>query len=377
MDNVRRFKKGDFVFKEGDPSQIIYIVQSGRLSLCVDRGGKRIEVTHLSTSQIFGEQALFSNAKQAFTVEAQQETKVMEVPAELLKAQFEKSPPGIKLLVKSLVDEIRQSRQSLRAMKIETEKSPCPQVSIPRIFSLLNLVARHTGKNSPDNPKQYVVDWNTLKLYTSRMFAESPQRMRGFMDLLHKLGRAQLTIEKNEEGEEELKSVLIYDIQFIEDFAEFYQYNLYKGGKAEIIYVDPLAFKVAKALALMSTDLQPDFRGAVGIEYDLLLGELKKKFRIELKSTHLDLLEKKGLMVKRSSHDKGITLQFEKAEFQKISGFWSVISEIDKWNEKGFVDLNEKEDAGEADTGAHCPQCDGSIQDVHKFCPSCGFKLAA
>lgn len=377
MDNVKRFKKGEVIFKEGEPSKFIYIIQSGKLALTVDRGGKKLEVTQLGTSQVIGEQALFSNAKQAFTAEALQETKVMEVPVELLKGQFEKTPPGMKLLVKSLVDETRQSRQALRSLKMETEKSPCPQISIPRIFSLLNLVARHTGKATEEKPQEIEVDWGVLKLYTARLFAESPQRMRSLMDLLSKLGHATLKIAKNEDGEEELQKILVHDIQFIEAFAEFYQYNLYKGGKAEVIYVDPLALKVSKVLVLMAVDLEVDHRGAVTLEYDHLLAELKQKYRLELKATHLDLLEKKGLFVKRVSKDEGVFLQYDKAEFQSITSFWAVIHEIDKWNEKGFVDLQEPEESQSAEATSQCPQCSGGIQEEHKFCPNCGFKLAA
>lgn len=142
MDNSKRFKKGEIVFKEGDPSDVVYIIQSG----CLDRGGKKFEVTQLAAMQLAGEQSLNSNAKQAFTAEALQETKVLEIPADVLKLQLEKATPGIKLVVKSLVEETRQTRQLLRTVKSENEKSPCPQISIPRIFSLLNLVARHTGK---------------------------------------------------------------------------------------------------------------------------------------------------------------------------------------------------------------------------------------
>ncbi len=376
MDNTKRFKKGEFIFKEGDSAQFIYVIQSGRLALTVDRGGKRFEVTQLGPSQVIGEQALFSNAKQMFTAEALQETKVMEVPAELLKAQFEKTPPGMKLLVKSLVDETRQSRQTLRSVKIETEKSPCPQISLPRIFSLLNLVARHTGKPNPDKKNEYEVDWGVLKLYTARLFAESPQRMRSLLDLLTKIGHLTLKVEKNEEGEEELKKAVVHNIQFIEDFADFYQYNLYKGGKAEIIYVDPLAYKVAKALVLMAAGAEVNHKGAVSLVYDNVLAELKKKFKIELKATHLDLLEKKGLFVARASRDSGVFLQYDKAEFERIVGFWSVIHEVDKWNEKGQVDMVDPEEASDSD-GTSCPQCEAGIQEQHKFCPSCGFKLAA
>lgn len=376
MDNQKRFKKGEIVFKEGDPSQFIYIIQSGRLALNVDRGGKKFEVTQLGPSQVIGEQALFSSAKQMFTAEALQETKVMEVPADLLKAQFEKTPPGMKLLVKSLVDETRQSRQALRSLKMETEKSPCPQISIPRIFSLLNLVARHTGKVQED-PKAIEVDWGVLKLYTARLFAESPQRMRSLLDLLSKLGHVELKISKNEDGVEELQKALVHNIQFIEEFAEFYQYNLYKGVKAEVIYVDPLAFKVAKAFVTMGKDLEVNHKGAVSLEYDALIAEMKKAYRLDLKSTHLDLLEKKGLLVARKSKETGVFLEFDKVEFERIAGFWAVIHEVDKWNEKGLVDMNEKDESQADDSGTQCLQCNGSIQDEHKFCPHCGFKLAA
>lgn len=377
MDNQKRFKKGEIVFKEGDPSQCIYIIQSGRLALNVDRGGKKFEVTQLGPSQVIGEQALFSSAKQAFTAEALQETRLMEVPVELLKAQFEKTPPGMKLLVKSLVDETRQSRSALRSLKIETEKSPCPQISIPRIFSLLNLVARHTGKPIEDKPGAIEVDWGVLKLYTARLFAESPQRMRSLLDLLKKLEMVDLKIAKNEDDIEELQKALVHDIQFIEEFAEFYQYNLYKGSKAEVIYVDPLAFKVAKAFTVLGKDLEVNHKGAVSLEYDALIAELKKSYRIDLKGTHLDLLEKKGLLVARRSKDEGVFLEFDKVEFERISRFWAIIHEVDKWNEKGFVDLNEKEEGEAGPAGAACIQCNGVILEEHKFCPHCGFKLAA
>lgn len=378
MDNGKRFKKGEIVFKEGDPSDVVYIVQSGRLLLSVDRGGKRFEVTQLGPMQIAGEQGLNSNAKQTYTAEAMQETKVLEIPVDVLKTQVEKATPGIKLLVKSLTEEIRQTRQTLKTVKAETEKSPCPQISIPRIFSLLNLVARHTGKAHPERKSEIEVDWTVLKLYTARLFAESPQRMRSLMDLLMKVGQAELKITKNEEGEEELSKIVVKNIQFIEDFAEFYQYNLYKGTKAEVIYVDPLALKVAKALSNLAEKLEVNHKGAVSLEYDAALAELKKNFRIDLKNTHLDVLEKKGLFVQRTSKPKGdgIVLQFDKAEFAKIVGFWSVILEVDKWNEKGSVELTEAPEAS-ADGGTGCPQCAANILPEHKFCPGCGFKLAA
>lgn len=376
METNKRLKKGEILFRENEPIQMIYVVQSGKLSLGVERGGKRLEILSAGVSQVLGEQALFSNARHMFTAEATQETKLMEVPVEMVKAQINSATAGVKLLLKSMVDETKQIRQLVRSFKMESDKSPCPQPSIPRIFALLNLVARHTGKTIPEKPGELLVDWGVLKLYTTRMFAESPQRMRSLLDLLKKLGLAELKIEKTEEGEEELAKATLFNIQAVEDFAEFYQYNLYKGSYSEAIHVDTLALRVAKAMVALSDGQEVDRKGAVTLIWDQVLEDMKKKFRIDLKNTHLDALEKKGLFVKRQSRDNAsAVIMFDRNEFLKMSTYWAFIHEIDKWNEKGFVDLNEKENPGPDASGEGCPQCHGAIDSSHKFCPHCGHKL--
>jgi hypothetical protein len=378
VDNLKRFKKGEFLFKENDPISMMFVVQSGKVTLSVERSGKRLEIMSAGANQVLGEQALFSNARHMFTAEALQEVRVMEVPVETMKDQVTKASPGIKLFLKSMVDEAKQVRTLLRSLKMETDKAPCPLPTIPRIFSILNLTARHTGKANPEKPGEIMVDWGVLKLYTTRMFAESPNRMKSLLDLLKKLNYCELQFQKSEEGEEELSKAILFNIQAIEDFAEFYQYNLYKGTHSEVIHVDTLALKVAKALAAMSEGLEPDRRNAVSLVWDQVLDDMKKKFFIDLKNTHLDALERKGLFIKRVQREKEPTvLQFDRTEFVKMSTFWAIIHEIDKWNEKGFVDLNEKEAQGAVGGEGGCPQCKGAIDSSHKFCPHCGAKVAA
>lgn len=390
LEKGKRYKKGEYLFKEGDLTDRLFIIEKGRVSLTVERNGKKTEILSLAKTQILGEQSIFSNARQGFNAEATQECMIMEVPVDLIKSQFANSPPGVKLIMKSLVDEVKQGRQTLRSVKMSQDSSPCPQVSIPRVFCILNLVARHTGKvlelaadpatdgSSTEKIKKHKVDFGTIKLYTTRMFAESPQRIRCLVELLSKLKYLTMHFMKNEEGEEELDHVVIDDLQGIEDFAEFYQYNLYKGGKSEVIYLDPLAFKVAKAFVILSANVEVDRKGVVRLDYDEVLQKLKSDFKIELKATHLDALEKKGLFVQRVPQgDTKTEIRFDKAEFQKISKYWQVIREIDKWNEKGYIDMNDLDDAQEASATAGCPQCQGEVKAEHKFCPHCGFKLAA
>lgn len=378
MDNSKRLKKGEILFRENEAIQMIYVIQSGKLSLGIERGGKRLEIMTAGANQILGEQGLFSAARHMFTAEATQEVRLLEVPLETMKEQLKSATPGVKLLMKSMVDEAKVVRNMLRSLKMETDKAPCPQPAIPRIFSILNLVARHTGKPNKEKPGEIEVDWAILKINTTRMFAESPVRMRSLLDLLKKLGYAELTFIKTEEGDEELNKAIIFDIQAIEDFAEFYQYNLYKGGYSEVIHVDKLALKAAKIFAALSEGLEPDRKGAVSLEWEKMLEAAKTTYGFEIKGTHLDVLEKKGLFVKRQSRENAPTvIMFDRNEFVKMVIFWAMIHEIDKWNDKGFVDMNEKEEKARTGGAAGCPQCQGVIDNTHKFCPHCGFKLEA
>lgn len=395
LDNGKRYKKGEYLFQEGDLTKMLYIIERGRVALTVERNGKKIELATMTKSQILGEQSIFSNARQSFNAEAIQECQIMEVPVDLIKSQFANSPPGVKLIMKSLVDEVRAARQMLRSIKMSQDSSPCPQVSIPRIFCILNLVTRHTGRLleavSPEVPEggpaevseqapiqRYKVDFGTIKLYTSRMFAESPQRMKNLVDLLQKLDYLETHYMKNDDGDEELDHVVIKDLQAIEDFSEFYQYNLYKGGKSEVIYVDMLAFKVANALVEMSKDLEVGHKGAVSLDYDEVLQKMKDSYKMELKATHLDILEKKGLFVQRVPNgDSKTDLKFDKVEFQTINSWWKIIHEIDKWNTTGSVDVNERESLYDDVAKSGCPGCKGEVLDDHKFCPHCGYKMTA
>ena len=196
--------------------------------------------------QVLGEQSVISNGRHLMGAEALQETKIAEIPAETLKPLYEKSPATFKLFVRGLLEESKQARIQLRTMRMETDKSPCPQMQIPRIFTLAHLLPRHIGKKDSAKPDEIQVSWMAIKQYANRFFGEPPVRLRSLMDLLKKIGKATFEVKVNEEEEEELTGLTITGVQALEDFAEFYQYHLFKGQHSEAIYVDPLALKIAK-----------------------------------------------------------------------------------------------------------------------------------
>jgi CRP-like cAMP-binding protein len=63
---MRSFKAGEIVFKEGDPAQELYVIQSGRVGIQL---GNRLLDT-LDANTIFGEMALIDDAPRSATAVA-------------------------------------------------------------------------------------------------------------------------------------------------------------------------------------------------------------------------------------------------------------------------------------------------------------------
>ena len=72
---ARDFKAGDVIFRQGDPAQELFIVQSGEVEI---RLGNRVLET-LPQYSIFGEMALIDNASRSATAIAASHAKLVPV----------------------------------------------------------------------------------------------------------------------------------------------------------------------------------------------------------------------------------------------------------------------------------------------------------
>lgn len=210
------------------------------------------------------------------------------------------------------------------------------------------------------------------------MFFETHQRMQSFCELLEKLGYLTCIYQKNEDtGQDDLADIRLHEIESIEMFGEFYQHNFFKPGRSEVIHIDKFAYQLARALVEVSKSAEPDNRGFVSLEYQKVIAEIKEHFGLEVKESHIQVLEKKGLFVKRTPIGEKVHIQFDKSEFSQIYKYWQIINEIDHWNEKRLVDRKTDYNAITKEAPKNnCPSCKAEVAMDANFCPHCGHKLA-
>jgi CRP-like cAMP-binding protein len=379
MSQLKLFKKGEFLFREGDKIPQVYLISSGLVSVCVQREKQNIELYRIGTGQVIGEDALTPNAPSPFAYVALNETKVLEAPIDMIKQQVESSSQLVKLFIKGVVEKNRSTSNELKAIKMESDSAPCAPDHVAKVFGVIYHTANRVGVKK-DN--KVTVPWQAFKKYAQRVFLESPVRLEQAMYLLTKLKLAEKQMEKSETdptAPEELAAFHLLDLSTVEQFFDYYQNYHYKPGYANFLKYDDKCMLTAQALLKVAENEKVDHKGAVNLSFKPTMDKMKEIFGASFNIDAIDRLQQKGLFVKRQSSEKGGTISFLKADFDVTIKAWRVLKEIDKWNELGYVDMSEpKPQAKGADqvvATISCPSCKAEVAENQKFCGECGHKM--
>lgn len=380
MSNIKIVAKGEYLFKEGDKVTSVILIQSGALQLCMIRPKKNIEIATLGAGQILGEQAI-SQGTYGFSAIATVETKVVEVPAELFRQQVENSGQVIKVVMKSLSDRLKVALTDVKTAKMEKDPAPCPEDQVAKVFGTIFHTARHKGEKDPKVPNVATMEWMHFRQYSQRIFGESLKRLEQATNLLVKLGLAKYEMGKlpeDPEGPDQILRVQILDLDMIEAFFETFQYHYFKGGKTDLLKSDEVVSNLLAKFIQLAEGVEKDRHGFVSIEYAKVVEAFKNDLSLNLNSDHFSRLEGKGIFVKRQPRSDGtVWATFEIKEFLTSSRIFKILREIEKWNEKGFVDMTETETKKRKAGAPSCRACAAEIAAQAKFCQECGHKIAA
>lgn len=378
MSQQKVYKKGEFLFREGDKISHLVFIQSGSVSVCLTRGKKNLDLFQLAANQLMGEMALFGQSTHGFSAVATAETKTFEVTVDAMKQQYESAPQLFKMTIKSLSERLKQAITEVRSVRMEKDASPCPEDQVPKVFGTIFHAASHKGLKQKDGKVE--INWSLLRQYSLRVFAESLKRLEQACHVLVKLKLAEYTMGKapdNPDGPDEIQTISFHNLSTVEAFFEFYQYYYFKGGKSEILKPDDVVVQLVELILKLSEPLTVDRFGLVSVEFSKLSEIVKAEMNATLNNDHFSRMENKGAMTKRRTVGDVVHIEFEPKELKNIFFSWKILREIEKWNEKGFVDLDEKEEKKIKKGESACPQCGSGIKETQKFCAECGSSLTA
>jgi CheY-like chemotaxis protein len=109
----KRFKAGTIIFREGDAGEEAYVVETGRVRIIKDVDGDTVPLGEISQFGIFGEMALIDDHPRMASAQAADDTVCMVIPKAALKAQINRTPDLVILVVETLLHDIRKMGREL------------------------------------------------------------------------------------------------------------------------------------------------------------------------------------------------------------------------------------------------------------------------
>ncbi len=109
----RTIKSGNFLFREGDKAESVFIVEAGLLSVHKTVDSRLQEIARVGERQIVGEMGLFGDAPRSASVKAEYDSVVIEISKQSIKDFLVIQPSWVNILVESLLGKLRSTSEKL------------------------------------------------------------------------------------------------------------------------------------------------------------------------------------------------------------------------------------------------------------------------
>ena len=115
----RNFPKGRTIVAEGEPSQSLYILLSGRAKVQrSDTEGKEVILSVLSAGECFGEMSLIDDAPRSASVITLESSDFMSIAKDSFKAVLVSSPEISLRIMKGLVKRLREADKKIETLAL-------------------------------------------------------------------------------------------------------------------------------------------------------------------------------------------------------------------------------------------------------------------
>jgi len=115
----RSFAKNTIVVSEGDPTDSLYIIVTGRVKVyCSDESGKQVTLNDLKPGDYFGEIALFDDAERSASVMTMEPSRFLIINKAAFKQALASHPEISFSLIRHLTKRVRDLTQNVKSLAL-------------------------------------------------------------------------------------------------------------------------------------------------------------------------------------------------------------------------------------------------------------------
>lgn len=111
------FRPGEVLFKEGDASRSMYVIQKGTVAIRKMKGGGYVDLAKVYSNEVLGELAFFDRQPRSATAIALSEVEVLEIDFAALQKIYDSIPHYFKTILACVADRQRKSNETIKRLQ--------------------------------------------------------------------------------------------------------------------------------------------------------------------------------------------------------------------------------------------------------------------
>lgn len=324
MSAIKKLSVGEVLFREGDPSDAMYVIKSGRIAITKSKGSGEIILAEKKKGEMLGEMAFFDNKPRSAGAKALTECEVITLPFSSLYAQFKTFPEWLKAVVKTVNTHLRDANTRIKNLEQAqgADEEAFPPHLITRLSAIISLVGFKAGEQVEEG---LVVPFSTLRNYCIQIFQQPTNKLEKMMEVL-----SALQIMKVEELGEGKRKITILKHDLITKFVDWYNKYLFTEEAKRITILEK-ELPAVRALLFYGKKLEVDESGYVQVNLTEMQNNSMRDLNTLFNTSDADSLAEKGLVQEKQSGDGGVlTMKVKISELEEQLPFWEIIYTLKK-----------------------------------------------
>ena len=112
-----RLKKGDMLFREGEMSRALFVLNRGMIRLFIKKGDANIELDTIRNGQVLGELAFLDGNPRSASAEALTDCELTEINSAQFLEVLKRCPEWLKMLLKAVVGRLRTANTRVKQLE--------------------------------------------------------------------------------------------------------------------------------------------------------------------------------------------------------------------------------------------------------------------
>ena len=324
MAEGKKIAKDNYLFREGDASDAMYIIKSGGFAVTKTKGNAEIVLAEVKPGAMVGEMALFDNKPRSANVKATKDSEVLALPYESLTKQMDQLPVWVRAIMKTLNENLREANKKIKILEnTNNEEERFPPHIINKYISIINLVGNKYGKAEDAGALSF--SSGLIRNYTIQIFQEATNKMQTVMNALTDLGY--MTQEDRGDGFQKITNL---KPQELFSFVDWYNEWLFKQEKDRLPAMTESEVKIMNGILLFAKKVEPNHKGLYKVNLNDVQNESMKETGNLIRVEDVNPLIEKKYLTEKIMDEKGVYIMVELPYVEPLARNWSMVNAFKK-----------------------------------------------